>query len=132
MQQFLAQFKLRPMMAFHLEQLVFRMADKMVQGYTGGQWDDAKLGKLKIISIPATGEVTLNNPMSGQSITTDSVTASAAFLHVVVTGFWNMHSDKMTEKENEALGKFYDNMRAAVYGRNSHGVNVDHFYSFTD
>lgn len=133
MQAFLAQFKLRPMMAFHLEQFILRNADRIVQGYTGGMWDDALVKKAKITLIPGKDDeqVTIHNIMGGGSITTDRLTASAAFVCCVVNWFWNMYTDKMTDKENAAMSKFYHALRDNVYGKNS-GVNTDDYFSFTD
>ncbi len=132
MQNFLAQFKLNPVLNAQLEGFIFAMADKMIQGYNGGTWDDATVGKCNIVTIPGrTSQVTLYNRLSGNSLTTDRDTASAAFICLAVNWFWNSYSDKMTASENNRMGVFYNKLRNAVYAKNS-GINTSDYFSFTD
>lgn len=129
--KFIAQFKLSPMTHVMFESFIYRVADKMIDGYNGGMWETKTVGKTVILLIPADGKVKLKNQLSGSTVETDQVTASAAFTYLVVNWFWNEVAGDISDKSNELFDKCFFAIRDAVYADNS---EFDHsaFYNFTD
>lgn len=134
MQKFLDQFNLTPYMALNFEQFIFRMADDMIEGYSGGNWGTMTVGKVVILLIPHDGErITLNNKVMGGTVETDRVTASAAFTSIVVNWFWNMLTESMSDIENQSFNGFHYDLRDEVYSDDpEHTINTSDYFSFTD
>lgn len=134
MQKFLDQFKLRPALALALEATMFNFAAEKVQGYRGGCWDEKEVRKGVFITlIPFRGEETFTMSSAYSDVEADHVTVSAAVSCVAVNWFWHRNAAIMTPAENAAMQKYYDALRAVVYGRKKdHGINSDKYFTLTD
>jgi hypothetical protein len=121
------------MMGVHFERFMFGLADKMVVGYNGGNWESMKLGRTRIVLLPGNKaeQVTLVNLMSGTTITTDHLTASAIFTCMLNNWFWNQYAGKLTDAQNQRFMTAHNMLREAVYGKNS-GINTTDYFNFTD
>lgn len=144
MQAFLDQFSNKAIngyQAVQFESLIFNMADKMIEGYKGGNWESMKIGKTTILVIPGNAPtVTLHNQMSGTSITTDRLTASAAFTALVTNWYWHFIAgrNELSSTGYKVFQRHYESLRADVYGRqkylkdNGLSIDTDAYFSFTD
>lgn len=134
MQKFINQFDLSPLMAMQLENFIFRMADDMVQGYNGGSWRTKTVDGITILLIPdAAKEVTLDNRAMGGSVTTDHLTASAAFTSLVTNWYWNGNVKNLSFSSNKAFHDFHFGLRDAIYSDTpSTKINTNDYHSFTD
>lgn len=134
MEKFLDQFNLNPFQRLDFEAFVFRAADAMVEGYMGGSWESREINGVRILIIPGSEEsVKLNNPEGFGSVTTDRLTASAAFTCCINNWFWNAKTSVLSEAANEAFHKAHFGLRDMVYADNAtHGINTNDYHSFTD
>ncbi len=131
MEKFLDQFKLSPLHRIAMASFIFSLADDMVKGYGGGFWNDDHFDSLVFLRIPSnTGPITLHIEASGNTIETDSLTASAAFTFIAVIWYWNIQSENLSHETNEAFSEWYFAFRDAVYDSNL--VNTNDFHTFTD
>lgn len=134
MQKFIDQFNLRPGLAVALEQTLFSFADEKVQGYRGGVWEEKEVRKGVFITlIPFRGEETFTMSSAYSDVEADHITVSAAVSAVAVNWFWHRNAAIMTDAENKAMQKYYDAMRAVVFGKKKdHGINSDKYFTLTD
>jgi len=132
MKKFMNQFNLNPILRMQFESFVYRVADKMVIDYDGGVWKSKTVGDTVILIIPYTGMVKLHNHLSGATVETDQVTASAAFTYLVVNWFWNMVAEKISDASNDAFEKCFYAIRDAAYADDSKIIDKNAFYTFTD
>ena len=135
MQKFLDQFfPNSPMLALNFENFIFTQADKMVEGYNGGSWVAQEVNGVTILTIPGSADkVTIMSPMSGIEITTDRLSASAAFTSLVVNWFWHLYVRSMNETQFAAFDNFHHALRNAVYADDPETkLNTDDFYTLTD
>lgn len=132
MEKFIAQFKMTPMQALMFEQFIFRMADKVIDGYNGGMWGEQTLGKTLILTIPANGDrVGIHNVFGGETVTTDPLTASAAFTSLVNNWFWNEYAEKLSNTSNKAFEKAHHGLRRDAFSTGN-GVNHNDMFTITD
>ena len=128
--RFLSQFNLSPMMRVHFENYIYPMADRMVEGYTGGTWGEVKLGNVWVLVIPSKDDrVTVNSEFNSADM--DKATAGAAFTFFLVSEFWNRFNDRMGGAAQEAFEATYFGIRDAAYTDGS-GIDQKSFYKFTD
>lgn len=134
MEKFLNQFKLAPMMRVKFENFIFRAADALVVGYSGGFWNDDHVGKSCILAIPTNEPtITLRNERAGTEVTTDPLTASAAFTALVVNWFWNANSANIGDEANDEFSTFWHALCDDVYDdKSGNGINKDDYFTFTD
>lgn len=131
MEKFLNQFKLSPLHRVAMETFIFSQADTLVKGYCGGFWGDDHIDSLVFLTIPHNiGPITLYNPLSGTTIDTDPLTASAIFTFIVVNWYWNLQTEHLSDETNSAFFGWYFAFRDAVYDSNL--VNTNDFHTFTD
>lgn len=135
MEKFLKQFKLTPMQRIMFESFIFRAADRNIKGYMGGSWESMELAPgIVILLIPAKDDeqVTLTVELSGNTVTTDRVTASAAFTSLVANWFWHTVHGQASMESNMAFEQQYHGLRNAVYDDTTHNINTDDYYTLTD
>ncbi len=135
MQQFLDQFVPgNIMLAINFENFIFNQASKMIAGYQGGNWESKEVDGVRILVIPGNAtEHTLFVEMSGNQVTTDKDTASAAFTSLVVNWFWHVYANSMKESEHDLFNTFHHGLRNAVYSDTpAIPFNTDDFYTLTD
>ena len=97
MKKFLDQFALTPMQRIDMENFIFTQADKMLPGYGGGTWRTKLIGGVSILLLPVRDEkaaVTLENYAFGGSMTSDHVTASAAFSSIVTNWYMTLRAEQ--------------------------------------
>ena len=114
MNKFLDQFNLTPMQRVDMEQFIYGQADRMVEGYRGGVWETTEVNGTVILLIPGNSEsVTLNNYAFGGSMTTDRLTASAAFSSIVSNWYAGLRYEqgKATDAMLEAVSEYGYNCR---------------------
>lgn len=132
MNKFLDQFKLTPMQRVDMENFIFTQADKMVPGYCGGTWESVKLGDTLVLVIPGQGDtVTLENYAFGGSMTTDRLTASAAFCSCVTNWYAGLRYEqgRASDAMLEAVSDYGYNLKTAV---NKALPNASAFNRFID
>lgn len=133
MQKFLKQFNLSPMMNLRFESFIFNLADKMVVGYGGGMWKTKQIDGQSILLLPVDGPVVLSSPMSGTSVTTDHITASAAFTYLAINWFWNNVTDTISDDSNGKFSEIYFGIRNSVFAdKPTVKFDTQAFFDFTD
>lgn len=139
MKNFMRQFAgLTPMQKIMLEQALFNLADKLVEDYSGGQWDSIKVGDVWALRIPAASDkapVTLVNEDAGVRVETDATTASVAFSLLFVNWVWNSWNEKgwLNAASFADFERVYFGLRNGAYADgNPAGINVSDFHDFTD
>ena len=134
MQKFLSQFNLSPMARIDLESFIFTQADKMLEGYSGGNWTSKKVGDVWVLVLPVSGDrITLNNYAFGGSITTDPLTAAACFSSIVANWYMNLRHEqgRITDAAIEGISNYASRLYDAVAAKDS-GMNVQDYFNFTD
>lgn len=135
MQKFLDQFFTgNTMMALNMEIFIFQQAGKVVEGYNGGNWTSQEINGARILNIPGSAEQhTINVEMSGNSVTTDKVSASAAFTSLIVNWFWHVYARSMTTEEFERFSKYHYTLRDALYSDEpTTNLDTDAIFTLTD
>lgn len=132
MRAFLNQFELPKMVQLRFESFMFRLADQMIEGYSGGTWKTTHLGGSVIVKIPTDAKtVTLTSPISGATAELDTHTASVIFSFLAACWFWESHVESMSDVSFEAFSNYRYGIKNSVFIDNSK-VNDQAFYNFTD
>ena len=138
MKNFLDQFPLAGIARLDLERFIFTQADKMVGGYGGGTWATKTVGKVIILLIPVDDKkapVTLTNYAFGGVVTTDYLTACAAFSSIVVNWYANLRAEqgRISDRTLEAISDYAYALRGEVYADAPVvPFNTSDYFSFTD
>lgn len=134
MRKFLSQFALTPMQRVDMENFIYTQADKMLANYAGGTWASKTIGDgAVILMLPVADKkapVTLTNYAFGGSVTTDHLTASAAFSSIVSNWYANLRYEQ--NKASDAMLEAVSNYGYAVRAAADKLPNSRDFFSFTD
>lgn len=131
MKKFLDQFALTPMQRIDFEGFIFTQAEKMLPGYNGGMWRTKKIGNVSILLLPVSDKtVTMNNYAFGGSMTTDHLTASAAFSSIVANWYAGLRAEqgRISDATLAAVSEFSMNLSLAA----DQLKNPSEFYRFID
>lgn len=132
MQKFLDQFALTPMQRVDMENFIYTQADRLVKGYTGGLWESHKVGNVWILVIPgeASEPVELCNPLSGNDITTDRLSASAAFSSAVSNWYMGLRYEQ--GRASDAMVEAISDYGFALSAASKELPDARAFYRFID
>lgn len=131
MKKFLDQFALTPLQRIDFEGFIFTQAERMLPGYNGGMWRTKKIGNVSILLLPVSDKtVTMNNYAFGGSMTTDHLTASAAFSSIVANWYAGLRAEqgRATNATLTAVSEFSMNLSLAA----DQLKNAGDFYQFID
>ncbi|MDQ3038877.1 MAG: hypothetical protein M3R16_03615 [Pseudomonadota bacterium] len=133
MKNFIEQFDfLSPLALATMEAYFYNLADKMVEGYTGGSWQDLQVGKCRAVQIPApdSGLLHVIGAENQCDVTTDARTAGIGLSIIVANHFWHGYADKVGPKANAVFKRASQGLKDAAF----RDKTVDHsaLYSIID